>query len=91
MKKIFPFWIVFSGLILPFSATRANACPNGFVDAGGGYCRNIVCPNYGGCASNTNLEDAKKLRSMGWTCNTPQDPWGNMCGPQYGDKYLPKR
>jgi len=73
-----------SPVLIP-SVRAEGGCPDGFFPAGGGYCRNIVCPEYFGCLHHNDASAIETLQKYGRQCTSNM----GMC-IQWGDKMVPK-
>jgi len=84
------------------STTPANACPRGYHDRGDGYCYEVVCGTWQGCALQVDQNAIQELIDAGYQCphNEMLSGLGGgdlsvlgipvRCGPRYGRNIIRK-
>jgi hypothetical protein len=81
---------LFSVSPLTFSPAKAEGgCPSGFVPIGGGYCRNIVCPQSNILAV-ADRDTEPVMKKYGLKCSVPPGIYQIDFG-KWGDQIIPKR
>ncbi len=93
LKNVFValgFALISQTLVAPNSSRAEGGCPNGFVPIGGGYCRNIVCPQ-SNILANADSDTEPVMAKYGLRC--PVQGTGGMSFGigKWGNQLIPKR